>query len=111
MTTKDIITLIIVFIIGGACLFFSIRSFQERGILLNNAYLYASKEERVTMNKKPYYKQSAIIFCILSALFFMIGISILLKNEKLLLLEVPLIVSGILYAIISEVQIEKQIKR
>ena len=111
MTTKDIITLIIVFIIGGACLFFSIRSFQERGILLNNAYLYASKEERVTMNKKPHYKQSAIIFCILSALFFVIGLSILLQNEKLLLLEVPLIVSGILYAIISEVQIEKQIKR
>ena len=111
MTTKDIITLIIVFIIGGACLFFSIRSFQERGILLNNAYLYASKEERVTMNKKPYYKQSAIIFCILSALFFVIGLSILLQNEKFLLLEVPLIVSGILYAIISEVQIEKQIKR
>ena len=111
MTTKDIITLIIVFIIGGACLFFSIRSFQERGVLLNNAYLYASKEERATMNKKPYYKQSAILFCILSAGFFVIGISILLKNEKLLLLEVPLIVSGILYAIISEVQIEKQIKR
>ena len=111
MTTKDIITLIIVFIIGGACLFFSIRSFQERGILLNNAYLYASKEERVTMNKKPYYKQSAIIFCILSALFFVIGLSILLQNEKLLLLEVPLIVSGILYAIISTVQIEKIIKR
>lgn len=111
MTTKDIITLIIVFIIGGACLFFSIRSFQERGILLNNAYLYASKEERVTMNKKPYYKQSAIIFCILSALFFVIGLSILLQNEKLLLLEVPLIVIGILYAIISAVQIEKQIKR
>lgn len=111
MTTKDIITLIIVFIIGGACLFFSIRSFQERGVLLNNAYLYASKEERVTMNKKPYYKQSAIIFCILSALFFVIGLSILLQNEKLLLLEVPLIVSGILYAIISTVQIEKQIKR
>ena len=111
MTTKDIITLIIVFIIGGACLFFSIRSFQERGILLNNAYLYASKEERVTMNKKPYYKQSAIIFCILSALFFVIGLSILLQNEKLLLLEVPLIISGILFAIISTVQIEKQIKR
>ena len=111
MTTKDIITLIIVFIIGGACLFFSIRSFQERGVLLNNAYLYASKEERVTMNKKPHYKQSAILFCILSALFFVIGLSILLKNEKLLLLEVPLIVSGILYAIISAVQIEKQIKR
>ena len=111
MTTKDIITLIIVFIIGGACLFFSIRSFQERGVLLNNAYLYASKEERVTMNKKPYYKQSAIIFCILSILFFVVGLSILLQNEKLLLIEVPLIISGIIYAIISTVQIEKQIKR
>ena len=60
MTTGELITSIIMFAIAGVLLLFSIRSFLERGFLLNNAYLYASKEERKTMNKKPYYKQSAM---------------------------------------------------
>ena len=54
MTVSELITLIIVFFIAGMLLLFSIRSFLERGFLLNNEYLFASKEERKTMNKKPY---------------------------------------------------------
>lgn len=40
----------------------SFRSFKEKGFLFNNAYLYASKEERATMDKKPHYRQSAVVF-------------------------------------------------
>ena len=105
------ITLIIVFFIAGMLLLFSIRSFLERGFLLNNEYLFASKEERKTMNKKPYYKQSAIVFCILSAVFLVTGLSLLLQNDKFFLLEIPLIVGVIIYAIVSTVQINKRIKR
>jgi len=54
--------------------------------------LVPPKEERKTMNKKPYYKQSAVVFCILSAVFLVIGLSLLLQNEKTILLEIPLIV-------------------
>ena len=110
MTTGEQITLIIVFSIAAVLLLFSIRSFLERGFLLNNAYLYASKEERKTMNKKPYYKQSAIVFCILSAVFLVIGLSLLLQNDKFYLLEIPLIVGVIIYAIVSTVQINKRTK-
>ena len=111
MTVGELITLIIVFFIAGMLLLFSIRSFLERGFLLNNEYLFASKEERKTMNKKPYYKQSAIVFCILSAVFLVIGLSLLLQNDKCFLLEIPLIVGVIIYAIVSTVQIKKRIKR
>ena len=111
MTVSELITLIIVFFIAGMLLLFSIRSFLERGFLLNNEYLFASKEERKTMNKKPYYKQSAIVFCILSAVFLVTGLSLLLQNDKLFLLEIPLIVGVIIYAIVSTVQINKRIKR
>ena len=110
MTTGEQITLIIVFSIAAVLLLFSIRSFLERGFLLNNAYLYASKEERKTMNKKPYYKQSAIVFCILSAVFLVIGLSLLLQNDIFYLLEIPLIVGVIIYAIVSTVQINKRTK-
>ena len=111
MTTCEWITVILVFSIAGVLLLLSIRSFFARGFLLNNAYLYASKEERKTMNQKPYYRQSAIVFCILSAVFLVIGLSLLLHKDKLFLLEIPLIIGVILYAIISTVQISKQTKR
>ena len=105
------IALVIVFAIAGVFLLFGIRSFFERGFLLNNAYLYASKEERKTMNKKPYYKQSAVVFCILSAVFLVIGLSLLCQNDKIVLLEIPLIVGAIVYAIASTVWFNKQEKR
>ena len=111
MTTGEMITSIIVFFIAGVLLLFSIRSFLQRGFLLNNAYIYASKDERKTMNKKPYYRQSAIVFCVLSALFLVIGLSLVFQNDKVLLLEIPLIVGVIFYAILSTVQINKRTKR
>ena len=111
MTTSEIITSIIVFSIAGILFLLSIRSFLERGFLLNNAYLYASKEERKTMNKKPYYKQSAVVFCALSAVFLVIGLSLLFQNDKIILLEIPLIVGIIIYVIVSTVMINKQAKR
>lgn len=111
MTTSEQITLIIVFSIAAVLLLFGIRSFLEKGFLLNNAYIYASKEEREIMDKKPYYKQSAIVFCILSVVFFVIGLSLLLQNDKYILLEIPLIAAAIIYAVVSTVQINKRIKR
>ena len=107
----ELVISIIVFAAAGMLLFFSIRSFAERGFLLNNAYLYASKEERKTMNKKPYYRQSAIVFCMLSVVFFVIGLSLVFQNDRMLLLEIPLIVGAVIYAVVSTVQINKQMKK
>ncbi len=92
-------------------MFFSIRSFLERGFLLNNAYIYASKEERKAMNKKPYYRQSAIVFFVLSAVFLVIGLSLVLQNDRISLLEIPLIVGVSIYAIASTVRINKRAKK
>lgn len=111
MTMGELITLIIVLFIAVILLIFSIMSFLERGLLLNNAFLYASKEEREKMDKKPYYKQSAIVFCILSVVFIVIALQILLKNDILFLLEIPLIMSVIIYSIVSTVQINKRSKK
>ena len=111
MAMGELVISIIVFAAAGMLLFFSIRSFAERGFLLNNAYLYASKEERKTMNKKPYYRQSAIVFCMLSVVFFVIGLSLVFQNDRILLLEIPLIVGAVIYAVVSTVQINKQMKK
>ncbi len=111
MTSSNLITSVILFACSGLFLFFSIRSFLERGFLLNNAYIYASKEERKAMNKKPYYRQSAIVFFVLSAVFLVIGLSLVLQNDRISLLEIPLIVGVSIYAIASTVRINKSAKK
>ena len=108
MTVGKWITAILVFLLAGAFLVLSVRHFMEKGFLLNNAYLYASKKERKAMNKKPYYRQSAIVFCLLSAVFLVIGLSLVLQNPGVVLLEIPLMAAAILYAIGSAVRIQKQ---
>lgn len=45
MTTAEWITASLVFIIAAILAVVSIRSFQNKGFLFNNAYIYASKEE------------------------------------------------------------------
>lgn len=108
MTSAELFAVILVFIIAGIMAILSFRSFKERGFLLNNAYIYASEEERKTMDKKPHYRQSAIVFCLISIVFIVIGLSIVLHNYKIELLEIPLIAGTIIYAVVSSVKINKK---
>lgn len=70
MQTMEIITLVALFLVALGALILSYFQFKEKGILLNNAYIYATKEERRTMNKKPYYRQSAIVFFQIGIIFY-----------------------------------------
>ena len=105
MTTAELIVAIIAIAFASIMAFISARSFREKGFLFNNAYIWASKAERERMDRKPYYRQSAIVFCLLSAVFLVIGISVILQNSKIQLLEIPLIVGAFIYAIISSIRI------
>ena len=62
MGTGILITAIAVFLLAGGLFFLGVRQLLERGYLLNNAWIYATKKERESMNKKPYYRQSGIVF-------------------------------------------------
>ena len=110
MTAVEIVFAIVLFAIAGLLLILGIRSFIERGFLLNNAYIYATKEERKTMDKKPYYRQSAVVFCILSIAFVIIGLSVLFRNGKIGLLVIPLGVAAFVFAVVSSVQNNKRTK-
>ena len=111
MTLTELIIAIMSFAIAGILILLSIRSFLERGSLLNNAYIYATEKERKTMDKKPYYRQSAIVFSLLGAVFIVIGVSVILQNYMIELLEIPLILCIIIYAIVSFVKIRKRTKK
>ncbi len=105
MTSSELLFAIIIFLIAGLLLFFSIRSFMNKGFLLNNAYLYASKEEREKMDKKPYYIQTAVVFLILSMVLIIIGISVVFQDSRINLLEIPFVAGAIIYAILSTIRI------
>ena len=102
---------ILIFGIAGITLLISIRSFRCRGYLFNNAYLYASKEEREHMDWKPYYRQTAIVFLLLSMVFVIIGVSLIAHNYRITLLEIPFILGAVIYAIVSTVHINSNKKR
>lgn len=105
---KELIIAGILFFIAIVAFVLSVRSFCEKGFLLNNAYLYASKEERESMDKRPYYRQTAVVFLLISIVFLLNGFSIVLLNEWISYMAIAIIFIVIIYAIVSSVLIERK---
>lgn len=92
---------VICFALALVFLIISIFQFREKGFLFNNAYIWASKQERETMDKKPHYRQSAIVFTLCAAIFFTMALEILLMTGWLWLIVGLLSVAMLVYAIAS----------
>ncbi len=107
---EKIIIAIICAILGIAVLILSIRQFMERGFVFNNAYLWATKEERERMDKRPHYRQSAIVFALLAPFFFIMAVEILLDTFWLSILAYICPVAAVVYAIASSVKQEAKRK-
>lgn len=108
---KEIIIASILFAVSVFLFFMSARSFMEKGFLFNNAYIYASKQEREKMNKKPHYRQSAIVFLLLGLLFLLIALAVLLEANWISYVGIALVIVTLIYAIVSSVIIEKNNKQ
>jgi len=94
-------------IISLAALVISIRSFQEKGFLFNNAYIWASREEREKLDKKPHYRQTAVVFAMICGVFACMAAEILLETGWLLAVEGVLVAAMLVYAIKSSIDQEK----
>lgn len=105
---KEIVLSCILFLIAIGAFVMSYRSFREKGFLFNNAYIYASKQERETMDKKPHYRQSAIVFLLIGIIFLLNGVSVLLAAKWIFILVIVIAVIAIIYAIISSIAIERR---
>ena len=103
----EIIVSCVMFAFSAAAFVVSIRSFLEKGFLLNNTYLGASKKERETMNKKPYYRQTAIVFFLMGITVLLIGCAILFDAGWITYLAEVIILIILIYAIASSIAIEK----
>lgn len=104
---KEIIVACVLFIISAIVLILSIRSFKNKGFLLNNAFIYASQKEREAMDKSKYYRQSGVCLLLVSLAFAFNGAAVLLKIDVLFALFYLLIAVAIVYAIVSSIKLSK----
>lgn len=102
--------MIILGLLAILCFVFSYLQFNEKGFLFNNAYIYASKEERKSMDKRPHYKQSGIIFLLLGIIWLINAVDMVLQTGWLLYVFIAIAVITVVYAIISSVIIERRNK-
>lgn len=84
----------------------AIRSLKGKGYLFNNAYIYASKEEREKMDKKPHYRQTGVCFLMISVILLLDGIDILTGINWLSYVAIAITVIVVIYAIVSSIKIE-----
>ena len=102
---------IILFVVAAIAVLLGIVQLLEKGPLLNNAWLYADEEQRRTMNKKPYYIQSGIVFAMIGIQFLMLGFFALTKMTVFLILQFTVIGIMVITAIVSAVVIDKKQKK
>ncbi|KAB3527291.1 DUF3784 domain-containing protein [Alkaliphilus serpentinus] len=107
---KEVTVTVILFVVSIGALVLSFYSFKEKGFLINNAYIYATKKERNSMDKKPHYRQSAIVFFLISIMFLLIAIEVLLDIRWILYVVLAVIAVTIFYAIVSSILIETKKK-
>lgn len=101
----------VMFLIAAGVFIMGVRSLKEKGFLFNNRYIYASKQERQNMDKKPYYRQTAVVFFLISLIFLLKGIEILLDAGWLFAVGIVIAVIAATYAIVSSIMIEKNKNR
>ncbi len=108
MSTGQWIASAILFFIVAVCAVIAIRSYRQKGLLLNNAFLHASKKEREEMDKAPYYRQTAVVFSLLACNFLSQGIYALTYKRFFSIMGNVLLLFAIVYAVNSTKAIEEE---
>lgn len=88
-------------VLAIGCAGISVMQLLEKGFLFHNAYIWASKQQRETMDKQPYYRQSGVAFALCGGVFLSMGLECLLGTGWLWLLVGALSIGLLVYAIKS----------
>ena len=107
---KGIIIASILWVIAVINFILSIRSFMEKGFLFNNAYLYASKQQRKSMDKKLHYRQSAVTFLLIGLFSALNGFGVIFNVNWLHYISIIVILIAAIYAIVSSILFETRKK-
>ena len=93
-------------LLAMVCFILAVRSFQGKGIPLNNSVLYMSEEERSKMDLRPYYRQSGIVFVLLGMANALLAMGSILSSKALWAGGMIIIALAALYGILSSVRKE-----
>ncbi len=105
---EEIVAIVVLLILSIIAFIISVRSFREKGFLFNNAYLLASEQERERLNKKPYYRQTGIVFLLIGILFVLNAVEVFLNTGWIYYIIAVVVIGTIIYAIVSGIKIESQ---
>ena len=95
---------ILLLVLSLASIILGVTQLCEKGTPLNNAYIFASEQERAAMDKKPLYRQTGIVLLIVGVgLLAIAALYHFLKDSKAFYLLIPVFVLAVGYSIVSEV--------
>ena len=100
--------LIILILLAVTSLIFSILAFMGKDIILDDAYLKASEEERKTMDKKAYRLQAATIFLCIAIMTACNALRAIMHMPVFTYLAGVCFVIGVIYAFASHYAIKKK---
>ena len=112
MVTVQIIAGIIFLLLSIGTFVISFLQFKEKGFLFNNAYVWASPEERKRMDenkasKKSHYRQSGFVFMFIG-IFCLIYAGYMITGRMWLLVPFWIfVIITLVYAVVSSIQIER----
>ena len=113
MGTVKIVCTLIVFALAIGAFVISYLQFKRKGYLFNNAYIWASKEERRKMNenkesKKPHYRQSGFAFMLIGIIFLVLAACFATGWKWMYAVFALTVIITVVYAVVSSVKIEQQ---
>lgn len=112
MNTQQTAGIIVSLLISIGAFILSYFQFKEKGFLLNNAYIWASREERKKMNhnkesKRPHYRQSGFVFMFLGISFLLFAAYMVVSWTWLLAIFWVSVILTVIYAVVSSVRMEQ----
>ena len=112
MSPVQMIIGIIFLAFGIGAFVISYLQFKEKGYLFNNAYIWASKQERKQMDenkerKTPYYRQSGFAFIFIGFIFLTYASYIATDWMWMNVAFWALVLIAVSYAVVSSIQNER----
>lgn len=87
---------------------FALLGFLGIGIIIDDNYVFASKEKRKAMNKKAYYLQSGIIFLCLGTMFLLYMLRLATGIVYFKYAAYMVCFAAMIYAIVSHYAIKRR---
>ena len=100
---------ILLIVLSLASIILGVTQLCEKGMPLNNSYIFASEKERAAMDKKQLYRQTGIVLLIVGAGLLVTSVLwVALKNSRAFYLLIPVFVLAVVYSIVSEVLMSRK---